>query len=68
MTTQLYCDTHSGAVPCELTGREMTSRQGQRYVEVTGAYPWPMYVPDYSVAADPAAFAGNTIASRPVLP
>lgn len=59
MTT--YLDTHSGPIAVTLTGREMTSRQGVRFVEVTGWLPEPMYVSAERIAADPRQFGRNTM-------
>jgi hypothetical protein len=59
MAHTLYLDTHSGPIIVELTGREMTSRQGRRFVEVAGWLPGPMFVSAERIATDPRQFERN---------
>lgn len=61
MAEQMYLDTHSGPLVVELTGRETISRQGARYVEVTGWLPEPMFVSAERIATDLRQFERNTM-------
>lgn len=59
----LYLDTHGGPVVVTLTGRETTSRQGARFIEVAGWLPEPMFVSAERIATDPRQFERNTMRS-----
>jgi hypothetical protein len=63
MSNTLYLDTHGGPVVVTLTGRETTSRQGGRFIEVAGWLPDPMYVSAERIATDPRQFERNTMRS-----
>lgn len=56
----LYLDTHGGPVEVALTGQETVSRQGVRYVEVSGWLREPTYV-DADRLSDSPDFSSRTI-------
>jgi hypothetical protein len=56
----LYLDTHGGPVEVTLTGNETVSRQGAKFVEVSGWLREPTYV-DADRLSDQPDFSHHTI-------